>query len=132
MEKTYIFRHTYTDEEFILQNQRRIQNFIKPLKWSFMQKELSAFSYLKYTSEKINTPQKTKRIKKQPYLHLSSLRQKQPSRGVLRKRCSENMLQIYRRTPMPKCDFNKVRKQLMLYHCIEQFTYDQTNGFRTS
>ena len=34
--------------------------------------------------------------------------QKQPSRGVLRKRCSENMKQIYRRTPMPKCDFNKI------------------------
>ena len=24
----------------------------------------------------------------------------------IRKRCSENMLQIYRRTPIPKCDFN--------------------------
>ena len=35
---------------------------------------------------------------------------KQPSRGVLRKRCSENMQQIYRRTPMPTCDFNKVTK----------------------
>ena len=33
---------------------------------------------------------------------------KQPSIDVLRKRCSENMQQIYRRTPMPKCDFNKV------------------------
>ena len=30
--------------------------------------------------------------------------QKQPSRGVLRKRCSENMQQIYWRTPMPKFD----------------------------
>ena len=28
--------------------------------------------------------------------------QKQPSRGVLRKRCSENMPQIYRTTPMPR------------------------------
>ena len=27
---------------------------------------------------------------------------KQPSRGVLRKRYSENMKQIYRRTPMPR------------------------------
>ena len=33
--------------------------------------------------------------------------QKQPPRGVLKKRCSENMQQIYR-TPMSKCDFNKV------------------------
>ena len=30
------------------------------------------------------------------------VRQKQPFRGVLSKRCSENMQQIYRRTPMPK------------------------------
>ena len=33
--------------------------------------------------------------------------QKQPLRGAPRKRCSENMQQIYR-TPMLKCDFNKV------------------------
>ena len=38
--------------------------------------------------------------------------QKQPPRGVSRKRCSENMPQIYWRTPMPKCDFNKVALQL--------------------
>ena len=38
--------------------------------------------------------------------------QKQPSRGVLRKRCSENMQQIYRRIPMPKYDSNKVALQL--------------------
>ena len=38
--------------------------------------------------------------------------QKLPVRCVLRKRCSENMQQIYKRTPMPKCDFNKDAKQL--------------------
>ena len=38
--------------------------------------------------------------------------QKQPSIGVLMKRCSENMQQIYSRTPMPKCDFNKVALQV--------------------
>ena len=42
--------------------------------------------------------------------------QKQPPRGVLKKRCSENMQQIYRRKPMPKCDFNKVAKQLLKSH----------------
>ena len=42
--------------------------------------------------------------------------QKQPFRGVLRKRCSENKKQIYRKTPMPKCDFNKVAKQFTLTH----------------
>ena len=30
----------------------------------------------------------------------------------LKKRCSENMQQICRRTPMPKCDFNKATLQL--------------------
>ena len=44
--------------------------------------------------------------------------QKQPSRGVLKKRCSENMTQIYRRTPMPKCDFNKV-EGLFESHCFK-------------
>ena len=34
--------------------------------------------------------------------------QNQPSGGVIRKRCSENMQQTYRRTAMLKCDFNKV------------------------
>ena len=51
-----------------------------------------------------------------PWTTLSSciniLIQKQPFRGVLLKRCSENMQQIYRRTPIPKYDFNKVAKQL--------------------
>ena len=42
--------------------------------------------------------------------------EKQPSRGVLRKRRSENMQKIYRRTPMPKCDFNKVASQLYWNH----------------
>ena len=35
----------------------------------------------------------------------------QPTRGVFRKRCYENMQQIYRRATMLKCDFNKVALQ---------------------
>ena len=31
-------------------------------------------------------------------------------RGDPRKRCSGNMQQIYRKTSIPKCDFNKVAK----------------------
>ena len=42
--------------------------------------------------------------------------QKQPSSGVIIKRCSENMQQIYRRTPMPECDFNKAALQLYWNH----------------
>ena len=38
--------------------------------------------------------------------------QKQSSIGVLKKSCFENMHQIYRGTPMPKCDFKKIAKQL--------------------
>ena len=34
--------------------------------------------------------------------------EKQPFRGVLEKRCSENIQKIYRKTPMPKFDFNIV------------------------
>ena len=33
-------------------------------------------------------------------------------KSILTKRCSENIQQIYRRTPMSKCDFTKVAKQL--------------------
>ena len=36
------------------------------------------------------------------------IHQKQPSGGVLSKRCSENMQQIYKRTPMPKCNFSYI------------------------
>ena len=38
------------------------------------------------------------------------------SRGIYRKRCPENILQVYRRTAMPKCGFNKVAKQLYWNH----------------
>ena len=46
------------------------------------------------------------------YVLLLNVLQKQPSRGVLKKSCSENMQQIYSRTPLSKCDFSKVAKQL--------------------
>ena len=45
-------------------------------------------------------------------LPLDAYLRKQPSIGVLTKRCSENMPQIYRRMPMPNCDFNKIAFQL--------------------
>ena len=41
-------------------------------------------------------------------VYVVCIMQKQPSRSVLRKRSSGNMHQIYRRTPLPKCEFNKV------------------------
>ena len=52
-------------------------------------------------------------LKSSPFRHFVTKNvQKQPSRGVLRKRCAENMHQNYRRTPVPRCDLNKVAKQL--------------------
>ena len=42
---------------------------------------------------------------------LRNTSRKQPPKGVPRRRYSENMQQIYKRTPMPNCDFNKVAKQ---------------------
>ena len=42
----------------------------------------------------------------------SNYLQKQSSTGVLKRGCSKNMQQIYRRTPLPKCDLNKVALQL--------------------
>ena len=44
-------------------------------------------------------------MKTQCWFLLKSNIQKQPSRGVPRKKCSENMQQIYRRTLIPKSDF---------------------------
>ena len=64
--------------------------------------------------------------------------QKQPSIGFLRKRCSENMQQIYSRTPMPKCDFNKVTQATLLKsHSAWVFSckfaaYFQNNFFRNT
>ena len=49
--------------------------------------------------------------------------QKQPSRDVLSKRCSENKQQIYRRTPMPKCDFNKVACFHKCEHVVQKCKY---------
>ena len=42
----------------------------------------------------------------------NTIKQKLPTIGVLRKRYIENMQHIYRRTPISKCDFNKVALQL--------------------
>ena len=62
---------------------------------------------------------------------------KQPPRGVPRKRCSENMRQIYRRTPVPKYDFNQAAKQLYLNHTLawvfsRKFAAYFQNTFSTS
>ena len=58
--------------------------------------------------------------------------EKQPS-TVLIKSCSENMQQIYRRTPMPKWDFNKVALQLYWKHTLAWvFSYKFAAVFQNS
>ena len=71
-----------------------------------------------------------KEVEKDRKTSLRSTYQKQPSRGVLNKRSSENMLQIYRKTPIPKCDFNKVALQapsdkcfLKLFFCLSRLLF---------
>ena len=56
--------------------------------------------------------QEIAKLKSGQEIYIFKYMQKQPISGVLRKRCSENMQQIYRRTPMMKCDFNKVALKL--------------------
>ena len=52
--------------------------------------------------------------------------QKQPSRGVLRKKCFENLQQIYRGTPMTRCEFNKVSSsftEITLWHVCSHVAF---------
>ena len=58
-------------------------------------------------------------------------REKQPLRGVPRKRCSENMQQMYRRTPMRKCDFNKVATLLKSHFGMGVLLPNLQHIFRT-
>ena len=44
--------------------------------------------------------------------HMNPLK-KQPPRGVLEKRCSEYVQQVYRRKPMPECDFRTLQNAFL-------------------
>ena len=54
---------------------------------------------------------------------IENCKQMQPSRDVLKKRCSWNMQQVCKRAPMPKCDFSKVAKHLDGCFCIGNGTH---------
>ena len=55
--------------------------------------------------------------------------QKQPPRGVLKKRCCENMLQIYRTTPMRK---NNVAKNNTLHLKTDQSYQTNSKFFKSA
>ena len=46
------------------------------------------------------------------------IQKKQPYSVVLRKTCSENMQQIYRRTPMSECEFNKLHFHIWVFSSV--------------
>ena len=95
--------------------QRCIQNPVKHLRWSFLRCQLFSDSALNTLLQSVAKGFQV------AFSFLYSLKisgfliflevQKQPSRGVLGNRCSENMKEIYRRTPMPMCDFNRTAKK---------------------
>ena len=58
--------------------------------------------------------------------------QMQPPKGVLKKMCSENMQQIYRKTPMPKCDFTKVPKFSCKFAAYLQNTFSSEHLWRAA
>ena len=88
-----------------------------------LQKATSAFSEIvafgRYMPKKkmtlFNSSFKTTKIISSEQ-KLSRKNQKQLSRAILTKRCSENMQQIYRRTLMPKCGFSENALQLYWNH----------------
>ena len=69
-------------------------------------------------------------LKKSFFILKKQLVQKQLFRGVLRKRCSENLQQIYRRAPMPKRDFNFI--EITLRHGCSPAAYFQNNFFKNT
>ena len=72
----------------------------------------------------------TERLK--TYFNFSRFIQKQPSTGAFIKKCPENMQQIYRRTPMPKGDFQKVALQIYWNHTSAwMFSCNLLHIFRT-
>ena len=76
-----------------------------------------SFPCISFRTPQINCPQILIDWFDQKWQRMNKI-QKQSTRGVLRKRCSQNMQQIYRRTLMPKCDFNKTALQLYRNHTL--------------
>ena len=100
-----------------------------------------AYNFAKKGFHKVYTTEKSEKLFRTAVLQItcellplkSSLQEKQPFRGVFRRRLSENMLQIYKRTPIPKCDFNKVAKHgcspVSLLHIFRTPIYKNQSGW---
>ena len=96
--------------------QKRIQNPLEHLRCSFLRQYLKA----------VNIFSKSSIFDiRQGYECTSALQM--PSRGVLKERCSKHLQQVYRRTPMPKCNFDKVLKQNNLIEITFRHRYSSVN-----
>ena len=91
------------------------ENIVKTLT-AFIFFPMRGMMYLSYGTVFSHLSLENKNVGKHFYLLLKIFGRKQLSRDVLRKRCYENMQQIYRRTSMLKGDFNNVAKQLYWNH----------------
>ena len=97
---------------WVLVQPRKLPNLTKKTQTIFWQTKANietfqkVFSYINVSS-KYDFSHKVRQTLNSP----KTFSQKQPSRRVLRKRCFENMQQIYRKTLITKCNFNKVAKQ---------------------
>ena len=70
--------------------------------------------------------QDTGQLARKPHTIIKSIFsqiKKQPTRAELKKRCSENMQQIYRRTPMPKCEIARRHGVLPQFAAYFQNTF---------
>ena len=77
----------------------------KPFHWHQVEKKKSwiiCFHFQLLSTIQLHFQQDTKDLKSQ----------KHSSRGVPRKRCSENMQKFHRKTPMLKCDSDKVASHI--------------------
>ena len=83
------------------------ENIVKTLT-AFIFFPMRGMMYLSYGTVFSHLSLENKNVGKHFYLLLKIFGRKQLSRDVLRKRCYENMQQIYRWRPMPKSNFNKV------------------------
>ena len=88
------------------------------LKWGFL------FSFLKPWPETFFWVRISNKSFYWKLIWGTRLKQKQPSRAVLRKRYLENMQQICRTIPMPKCNFDEVAKVFWKYAAkLQENTY---------
>ena len=95
-------------------NKNQMNSFISSQKCLYFYRNISSWFQYQFVSFIISKPciMKFCLTTLSWTLHLKVEHLEAALRRVLRKKCSEKMEQTYRRTPIPKCDFNKDEKLL--------------------